>query len=121
MDESTFEGIEAAVRSNGGVASFPAWQLREAQRAGRLTHRINENILRSLAGRGLGTIPGSADGMPTSQNEWVRVYAKDTPLGRVLEAAMQPGEDEDEVLREGVDGAAAKMVERIREIVLVDE
>lgn len=121
MDEDTFEGIEAFVRANGGVASFRAWQLRDAQGAGRLTQRINQNILRSLAGRGLSAIPGTADSMPTSQGEWVRIYATNTPLGRVLEAALQPGEDEDEVLREGVDGAAAKMVEQIREIVLVDE
>lgn len=121
MSEDTFEEIEELVRTNGGVASVQAWQLRDAQGAGRLTQRINENILRSLAGRGLGAIPGEPEVMPTSQNEWVRVYSKDTPLGRVLEAAMQPGELQDEVLREGVDGAAAKMVEQIREIVLIDE
>lgn len=121
MADDTFEEIENFVRANGGVGSYRAWQLRDAQGAGRLTQRINENIRRSLAGRGLGTIPGDAENMPTSQGEWVRVYAKDTPLGRVLEAALLPGEDEDEVLREGVDGAAATMVERIREIVLVDE
>lgn len=121
MDAQTYDEIEKSVRANGGVESFRAWQLREAQEAGRLTQRINQNILRSLEGRGLGAIPSNSEAMPTSQGEWVRVYAKDTPLGRVLEAAMRPGEIEDEVLREGVDGAAAKMVEQIREIVLVDE
>lgn len=121
MDADTFEEIARYVRDNAGVASVQAWQLREAQGAGRLTARINAGILRSLADHGLGAVPSEAADMPTSQGEWVRVYAKNTSIGRVLEAALQPGEAQDEILREAVDGDAASMVEKIRAIVLLDE
>lgn len=113
----TFDDIKQEVEDNGGVITLQAWELREAQGAGRLTDRINGEISESLRRRGLGHVPFYPEDLPTSQYENVRVYDATSALGKVIEAAHTPGEDEDHTLREGVDGDAAGLLNQIRALV----
>lgn len=117
MPSKTFDEIQQEVNDNGGVITIEASQLREAQGAGRLTERINGEISESLRRRGLGHVPFYSEDLPTSQYERVRVYDATSALGKIIEAAHTPGEDEDNTLREGVDGEAAGLLSQIRALV----
>ncbi|WP_124393135.1 hypothetical protein [Rhodococcus wratislaviensis] len=117
MSETTFDSIAENVRANGGVITVKASQLREAQGAGRLTQRINEEISEALRRRGLGHVPFYSEDMPTSQYEQVRVYDATSALGKIIEAAHTPGDDEDLTLREGIDGEAAGLLSQIRALI----
>lgn len=117
MTSKTFADIQQEVRNNGGVITIEASQLREAQGAGRLTERINGEISESLRRLGLGHVPFYAEDLPTSQYELVRVYDATSALGKVIEAAHTPGSDEDNTLREAVDGEAAGLLSQIRALV----
>lgn len=117
MASKTFDDIQQEVADNGGVITVQAWQLREAQGAGRLTERINGEISESLRRRGLGHVPFRPENLPTSQHARVRVYDATSALGKVIEAAHNPGTDEDNMLREAVDGEAAGLLSQIRALV----
>lgn len=113
-DMSTYEEIKAAVDEGKGVTTVYAASLREAEGAGRLTAGINEKISRSLASRGLGHVPFQPSELPTSQWSEVRIFDKTTPLGAVILAAHQVGEDDDAKLREAVDSTAAALLDQVR-------
>ncbi|WP_226435601.1 hypothetical protein [Rhodococcus yananensis] len=117
MTSKTFDDLQQEVADNGGVITVQAWQLREAQGAGRLTERINGEISESLRRRGLGHVPFRPEDLPTSQHARVRVYDATSALGKVIEAAHNPGTDEDNTLREAVDGEAAGLLSQIRALV----
>lgn len=112
-----FDALAEEVRSNGGVITVEASRLREAQGAGRLTQRINEEISEALRRRGLGHVPFWPEDLPTSQYQNVRVYDATSALGKIIEAAHTPGEDEDLTLREGIDGEAAGLLGQIRALI----
>ncbi|ETD30961.1 hypothetical protein W823_21705 [Williamsia sp. D3] len=109
--------IKKAVQGAGGVMTFQAWELRDAIAAGRLTPRINGMISETLKSYGLGHVPADPDLLPTSQYEFVRVYDLGTSVGKVIAAAQAPGEANDRLLIESVDGDAADLVARVRAIV----
>ncbi|GAA4283040.1 hypothetical protein GCM10022261_05710 [Brevibacterium daeguense] len=111
---ATYEELRQQVQESGGVLTVEAWVLREAQGAGRLTRGINEAICDSLAANGMGAIPHTPDLMPTNQEGLVRLYTKDSPVGKVLEAANIPGEDNDHFILESVDERASELVQKIR-------
>lgn len=114
---STYQEIKKQVSDNGGVSTFEAWELREAQGAGRLTEKINSGILKSLGDHGMGAVPHEARLMPTQQYGHVRVYDKASAIGRVTEGALQPGDEQDRFLVETIDTTAADIVEQIRTLV----
>lgn len=109
--------IKKAVENAGGVLTFEAWELRDAIAAGRLTPRINGMISESLKSYGLGHVPADPNLLPTSQYEPVRVYDMGTSVGKVIAAAQTPGETNDRLLIESVDGDAADLVARVRALV----
>lgn len=116
----SWDDIKKDVASNGGVSTFEAWVLRDAQGAGRLTERINGNILDSLRSRGLGAVPGEAYLMPTNQMELVRVYDATSVIGKVIEAALTPGRSQDEFLVETIDTGSAVILKQVRDLVAID-
>lgn len=116
-EANTYQAIADRVRENGGVITVYASELREAQGAGRLTTRINEEISNALRQRGLGHVPYYAHDLPTSQYELVRVFDATSALGKVIEAAHEPGEEFDVELREGVNGEAADLLNQIRNLI----
>ncbi len=109
--------IRKAVQDAGGVLTFEAWELRDAIDAGRLTLRINGMISETLRSYGLGHVPARPEDLPTSQYELVRVYELGTALGKVIAAAQDPGEENDRLLIESVDGRSADLVARMRALV----
>lgn len=116
----TFEQIKDEVDNNGGIITIEAWRLRDAAGAGRLTQRINVNISDGLRQRGLGHVPFRAEDLPTYQNGQVRVFDSTTAVGKVIQAAHETGENNDEILRESVDGGAANILEQVRVLVADD-
>jgi hypothetical protein len=113
----TWDEIKSEVDDNGGVVTVSAWRLREAQGAGRLTVRINQQISDSLAARGLGHVPFNVEDMPTYQDEQVRIYDRTTALGKVIESAHHVGDDHDERLREAINEKAVAILEKVRDLV----
>ena len=118
---STYEDIAQKVEENGGVVTFRAQVLREAQKAGRLTERINTEIQRSLAGVGLATVPKEAYLMPTNQWELVRVYKVDSGVGRVIDAVFTLDNQDradaaDTLIASSVGGNATQLLQKIRDL-----
>ncbi|GAA4283662.1 hypothetical protein GCM10022261_11930 [Brevibacterium daeguense] len=113
----TYEELRAQVQDNHGVLTVEAWVLRDAQGAGRLTRGVNEAICETLAAHGMGAIPHTPDLMPTNQDDLVRVYTKESAVGKVLEIANIPGEDNDRLIIESVDDHASDIVQKIRMLV----
>lgn len=122
---TTYEDISRKVEEKGGVATFHAQALREAQGAGRLTERINSEIQRSLLGMGLATVPNAAYLMPTNQWDVVRVYKVDSSVGRVIDAilsldSLDRAEEADALIVSSVGGNATQLLQKIRDV-LSDE
>lgn len=114
LEESTFEAVKEYVSANGGVATVLLWRLRDAAGIGRLTAKGNVAILKQLKSYGLLTVPNVPDFIPTDQWATVRVYEAESAIGRIITAAATVGEDEDEYLRDAVDGRASDLLERVR-------
>lgn len=112
-----WDAIKAEVDANGGVITLEAGRLRDAYGAGRLTERINLEISNELAARALGHVPYRAEALPTYQWNLVRVYDKTSAIGKVIEASHNPGDEEDERLREAVDSRAAELLSQVRALV----
>lgn len=110
----SYDDLKRTVDEGKGVATVYAASLRDAEGAGRLTERINSNISRSLASRGLGHVPFDAAELPTSQWAEVRVFDRTSPIGEVIAAAHTVSEDEDARLREAVDGNATALLDQVR-------
>jgi hypothetical protein len=113
----TWDDIRAEVDSGEGVATLWALSLRKAYGAGRLTLRINGEISSELRARGLGHVPSEISDLPTDQWGWVRIYDATKPIGRIIEAAQRPGEQDDQRLREGINGDAADILKAVRALV----
>jgi hypothetical protein len=111
-----YEEIKSAVEEHGGVTTLSMADLRDAEGAGRLTRGINERISKALERRGLGHVPYKAEDLSTSQWDEVRIFDRTSPIGKVIEAAHQVGEDFDKELREAVAGEASDMLDQIRAI-----
>ena len=114
---TSFDDIRKHVADEGGVATFEAWELRDALQAGRLTRRINGMISETLRSYGLGHVPIDPEDLPTNQYESVRVYDATLPVGKAIEAAHTPGEANDRLLKESIKGDAARILAQIRALV----
>ena len=108
---NSYEDLKKVVDEGKGVVTVYAASLRDAEGAGRLTERINGNISRSLASRGLGHVPLTVSELPTSQWDEVRVFDRTSPIGDVIVAAHTVGEDADARLREAVNGDATALLD----------
>lgn len=95
-------------------ATVAVESLRDAEGAGRLTERINTNISKSLASRGLGHVPFEAADLPTSQWAEVSVFDRTSPIGAVIAGAHAVGEEADERLREAINGDATLLLDQVR-------
>lgn len=91
----TWDEIKKQVEEAGGVVTLTMAALRDAEGAGKLGVHVRSNISRRLAAMGLGHVPTE---LPANQHERVRVYKRGTPVGDLIEAALNPGERNDESL-----------------------
>lgn len=120
MDTDKWEEIKQKVQAGEGVATVAAGDLRRAVGAGRLTLWINQQIIDALNNMGYETVPATAELMPLSQWDEVRVYDSSTPIGKVIRAALRPGASSDDVLRESVAGGADEILSQIRLLVATE-
>lgn len=97
----------------GGVATLNMWQLRDAYGAVKLGSLIVEEISQELDRRGIGHIPVE---LIPDQWEKARVYLRAGPCGKLLDAAVNPGNDTDESLREFASDQNSLIVDQIRRL-----
>ena len=108
------DALEADLSESGGVLTLPAWIIRDAYGAERLGTQVRANITAKLRGRGIGHTPPE---FPDRQWTSVRLYKIGSPAGTVIEAALNPGEDGDQVLRDSAGGEAELILSKVRELV----
>jgi len=113
----SWDEVKKRVEEAGGVLTTTMDVLRDADGAGKLGVHIRASISRNLAGMGIGHVPAE---LPANQRDQVRLYKRGTPVGELIECALNPGEDNDRKLVEqgtsdGLDYRA--IVQRIRELV----
>jgi len=106
--------IKATVEAEGGVASFPMAEVRDAYGAGRLGVHVRSGISKALSGMGLGHYPND---LPDSQTAKVRIYKLGSPIADLVDAVLTPGREGDERLRETASGDAEKVLSEVRELV----
>jgi hypothetical protein len=112
-----FEDLDALIEEldrNAGVLTAAAWQVRDAYGADRLGAQVRANITMALRGRGVGHHP---EAFPDRQYTLVRLYKLDSAAGRLVEAALTPGQGQDQTIREAGGDEAARLLSRVRELV----
>lgn len=113
----SWDDVKRRVEEAGGVLTTTMDVLRDADGAGKLGVHVRASISRQLAGMGIGHVPGA---LPANQQDQVRLYKRGTPVGELIECALNPGEENDRKL---VDQRATNgpdyrgIVQRIRELV----
>jgi hypothetical protein len=104
--------VRDAVERNQGVLTLPMEVLRDAYGARKLGVHVLTGISDTLRNSGLGHTE-----LPNYQHMSVRVYQLGSPVGRVIRAVEQVGEDHDAVLRQVAANDEKEVLERIRELV----
>ncbi|MGQ0671160.1 MAG: hypothetical protein ACT4PO_16120 [Actinomycetota bacterium] len=110
----SLEDLKSAVEAQGGVLTVPALDVRDAHGADRLGKIVRENIARALEGHGLNFFPRP---LPGYQEQSVRLWKRGTPVAEVIEAALNPSANGDEILRTRTAGQEEEILRRIRELV----
>jgi hypothetical protein len=96
----TYDDLPDAVRANKGVLKLDMGALRDMQGAGKLGIYVRKDISKNLSDRGLGHFP---EDLPVYQHEEVRVFERDSRIGRIVNAVLHPNAAGDKELR-GLDG-----------------
>ena len=94
-------------------------QLREMEGYNRLGPRVLEDIATKLSGQGIGYFPTWViEDNPTPRaNEEVRLFLKDSNLGRIVLAVLEPSTGGDERLIQVSEDDAAQTLEKIRTLI----
>jgi hypothetical protein len=116
-DFETMEELKEQA-SEGQIEVVTLQQLREALGYKKLGPRVLSDVSQKLAGQGLGYFPRYViddNDLPRAWEE-VRIYLKDSPVGKVIQAVLDPTETGDQYLLEasGSDNSAAEILDRIR-------
>lgn len=114
-----WDTIKARVEENQNILTVTMSELRDAAGKDKIGVHVKTEIMRSLAGMGLGHIPQQ---LPSYQHESVRLYKRGTPIGDIIEIVITPGESNDMKLKEQFQDSAvnyAEIIERIRELVSI--
>jgi hypothetical protein len=106
--------VRSAVEEAANVRTFPMEALRDAYGAGKLGIHVRTGMSKALKSVGLAHSP---DPLPVYQENLVRVYKQGTPVADLIEAAVMPGTDRDEELRQAVGGEASETLAKIKELV----
>lgn len=116
----SMKDVAQATEENGDLLPVSLLDLRQALDYDRLGVRVLRWIADGLDGEGLGYFPqwvldGEQNETPRA-HDIVRVYRKGTPLGKVIDAVLNPTNRGDEMLRQSGGGDAASTLDRIREL-----
>lgn len=108
-----FEEIREHVRENGNVLTVSMEHLRDAYGAGRLGEHVRTGISRALDSVGLAHYPSP---LPSYQDHAVRLYTRGTPEADIIHAVLNPGEAQDEALRQAAGKEAVQLLKQVREL-----
>jgi len=114
---ANWDEIKNKVEENDNVLTVVMSELKEAIEKEKLGVNVRAKISKTLAGMGLGHIPRE---IPSSQDEYVRLYKRGTPIGELIDIVMTPGTNNDQKLKEqlNIDNIDhADIIEKIRELV----
>lgn len=105
-----------------GLVVASLQDLREMLDYKKLGPRVLAEISTTLAGVGLGYFPRATidDNEQPRQWEEVRIYAKSSAVGKVVEAVLEPGDANDTFLLEVAnadDAKAAEILDQIRTLI----
>ncbi len=108
MDETPkqrqrFNELAEEVVAAQGVLTVWAEQPKKAWDAQRLGANIRGYITEALERRDIGHIPVE---FPDRESALVRLYVRNSAVGRIIEAVLNPGEDTDDEIRNLVEGVA---------------
>lgn len=109
--------LRARVEEGGGILAVSMVDVRDAGEARRLRNNVRERLARALQNEGLGHLP--PEPLPNDQNDFIRVYSRNSDLGEIVEAVLHPTDVGDERLRAAAGseaGQAVEQLEAIREI-----
>lgn len=107
--------IESRVDANGGLAICTLGELRDLAGKGKLGAYVLQAAAKALDGIGLAFYPVPAE--PLRQHHEVRVYRRDSPLGALVQAVIEPTERGDELLRATANNDHAAVISKIRDLV----
>jgi hypothetical protein len=110
----TYGDVEEIVDQAGGITSFVMHILRDVHGAGKLGVHVVSGISNELDARGLAHYP---EEIPTDQYARVKVYRKNSTVGKLMSAALSVDETSNVVIRQLCSSEADKIVQRIRELV----
>lgn len=101
-----------------GLVVVSLQDLREMLEYKKLGPRVLAEIGTTLAGVGLGYYPRATidDNAQPRQWEEVRIYAKNSPVGKIVEAVLEPGQANDTFLLEVADADDAKAADILDQI-----
>ena len=102
------------VEDNSNLVTVDMEVLAEVHGAGRLGKHVRRNIGESLRGAGLGYHPNP---LPNSQYKQVRLFKLGQPESTLIQAVLNPGEEEDKEIRRTVDSSAEQTIRKVRELV----
>lgn len=117
MSYSSISELKGEV-SQIGLVVVSLQDLREMLDYRKLGTRVLAEIGTTLAGVGLGYFPRATidDNEQPRQWEEVRIYAKSSAVGKIIEAVLDPGEANDTFLLEVADADDAKAAEILDQI-----
>jgi hypothetical protein len=113
MAVKSYDELAKHVQDQGHIAVFDMGILRDLEGAGKLGKYVRSAISKSLGSHGLGHFP---EDLPIYQHEEVRVFRRDSPVGRVVDAVLHPSANGDAVLRVLTDNDDHERLEQIRQI-----
>jgi hypothetical protein len=109
----SWDGIKAKVEQRENVLTVTTAELRDIYGVKRMGIHVAGEIEAKLKGVGLGVTP------QIEADSWqqVRLFKLGTPVGDILTAANNPGEEGDKVLRELAEGDASERLRQIKVLV----
>lgn len=116
-----FDEMADEVR-NEGIAVLTLQELRDSLEYRKLGPRVLAEISTRLAGEGLGYFPRKTIEENDQPRQWeeVRVYAKNSAVGKIVDAVLEPGPANDTFLLEVSsqdDAKAAEILDQIRTLI----
>lgn len=110
---SMIESLKERLDENEGVMTIAMSEVRDACGFERLREHVVASISETLEVAGIGHVPKK---LPMDQSRRVRIYLRGSILGRFIEAALNPGDKNDDKLRELAEGGAQAKLDSIRKI-----
>lgn len=113
---TTYAGLRDALVEHGDFGRTGMGRLRDLHNALRLGAKVREEISERLHDHGIGHLPPA---LPGNQDAEVRLYLKNTPVGELITAVLEPTRRGDELLVGAVSGRGddAEKLRMIAEIV----